>query len=301
MDISWFDNTDNSIIKNIYDSKRRVRSNLIKEIEKHLELKRYLENRFNDIPEGMFSYKEVIWRIANKIEKRPVCKLCGSPVLFVGSKVLDKKGATENGYRSHCCSWCLKNDQRHKEKVKASMNERYGVDGFTQSDSFKRLFENEEYRRCIVSKRNASMKANGYSKISKYERHFYSVLLSIWKDVKVQYSDDRYPFKADFYIPSEDLFIEYNGSQFHHFHPYNDHSEEDQREVARLKEKAKEATRYQKKSQYDTILYVWTDLDPRKRMCASSNHLKHIELWNSDDRENLALINTYIDSHKSEM
>ena len=53
---------------------------------KHTDIREYLENRYNDIPEEMFTYREVLWRLKNHIDKRPVCKVCKCPVSFIGKK-----------------------------------------------------------------------------------------------------------------------------------------------------------------------------------------------------------------------
>lgn len=57
-----------------------------KTINNNLELKNYLNTRYQDIPENMFSYKEVIYRIEHKIDIRPICPICGNPLMFIGDK-----------------------------------------------------------------------------------------------------------------------------------------------------------------------------------------------------------------------
>ena len=44
----------------------------------------YLKHRYNDIPDDMFSIREVILRIKYNIEKRPICPHCKGPIKFVG-------------------------------------------------------------------------------------------------------------------------------------------------------------------------------------------------------------------------
>jgi len=54
---------------------------------------------------------------------------------------------------------------------------------------------------------------NGTSSSSKPENQLYNILCGFFsaEDVERDYNkDDRYPFKCDFYIRSEDLFIELN-------------------------------------------------------------------------------------------
>lgn len=46
------------------------------------EFKSYLDNYYNDIPKEFFSYKEVVYRIKNDIDVRPICPICGKPTIF---------------------------------------------------------------------------------------------------------------------------------------------------------------------------------------------------------------------------
>ena len=65
-----------------------------KTIQNNEELKVYLDNRYLDIPQDMFSYKEVLYRIEHCIDIRPVCRVCGNPVSFIGDVI----GKSINGY-----------------------------------------------------------------------------------------------------------------------------------------------------------------------------------------------------------
>lgn len=71
------------------------------------------------------------------------------------------------------------------------MIENYGVDN---------PFKSEE----IQLKVQKSNKTESENKI-------YSELIKIFPEVKRQYKSKEYPFFCDFYIPSLDLYIEYNG------------------------------------------------------------------------------------------
>ena len=59
-------------------------------------------------------------------------------------------------------------------------------------------------------------KKNGTYKKSKKEDECYELLIKKYDNVIRQYRDEnRYPFNCDFYIPNEDLFIEFNGYWTH--------------------------------------------------------------------------------------
>lgn len=104
--------------------------------------------------------------------------------------------------------------------------------------------------------------------------------------------DKRYPFNCDFYIPSKDLFIEFQGSHFHHFRPFDENSVEDLEELERLKKKSlylKNKRNNNDWNVYDGIIAIWTNRDPRKRQIAKDNHVNLLEVWPDDlkDLDNL--------------
>lgn len=71
-------------------------------------------------------------------------------------------------------------------------------------------------------------KKNGTYKKSKKEDECYELLIKKYDNVIRQYRDEnRYPFNCDFYIPNEDLFIEFNGYWTHGSHLYNNLSIDD--------------------------------------------------------------------------
>ena len=98
----------------------------LKYLNNHPDFADYLKNRYSDIPEKMFTYREVIWRIKYGIEKRPVCKTCGKPVRFIGKSSWEKNGRTKNGYLTFCCQKCSNNDEQVKQKVRNTSFKKYG-------------------------------------------------------------------------------------------------------------------------------------------------------------------------------
>ena len=95
--------TDKTILNLCYDSNGRIKPLIYKWLEENplfAPIKDYLNNRYDDIPKEMFSYKEVLFRIKNHIDNRPTCQICGNPVLFVGKTM---GGAYPNCYHATCC------------------------------------------------------------------------------------------------------------------------------------------------------------------------------------------------------
>ena len=94
--------------------------------------------------------------------------------------------------------------------------------------------------------------------------------------ILTQYSDDpRYPFNCDCYIKDLDLFIEFQGSYFHHYSAFLGLPEQ-LREYEELKAKG---------GQKAAIAEVWRYKDPKKRETAKKNNLNYLEYWEKTNKE----------------
>lgn len=172
-----------------------------------------------------------------------------------------------------------------KDKIKNTCLKKYGVDNPMHSDYYKHLLSyilsSEE-----VQKKTYNTKLKNHSfNISYQEDICFELLKQKYSDCIRQYKSELYPFNCDFYIPSLDLYIEYNGSHYHHYHPFDVNDDNDINELNRLKEKANNSNAHKndKKSQYDNIIYTWTILDLKKRNIAQQNNLNYIEFWNINE------------------
>lgn len=188
------------------------------------------------------------------------------------------------------------------EKTKQTNFQKYESYSFFQSQKYKDLFKNESFVQKLNNKRRStnlkrygfsnasqsetikakmflSKKRNGTLLVSKEENEIYSLLVQKFPDVKRQYRDQRYPFACDFYIPSQDLFIEYQGNWTHGGHAYNENSQQDKNLVSFWKQKVT-SNKVKQKSYYEQALYVWTELDVRRRLTASKNNLNFLEFFN---------------------
>ena len=99
------------------------------------------------------------------------------------------------------------------------------------------------------------------------------------EDIFHPYFDDRYPFRCDFYIKSEDLFIEVHGNWTHNNHPFDPTNEDDIKQLNEWKEKAK------KSKYYGNAIYTWTNLDVRKVQIAKQNNLNYIVIYYNKSKE----------------
>lgn len=120
------------------------------------------------------------------------------------------------------------------------------------------------------TKLNSTMHRNNSFAKSKIEDDYYKQLCEKYgiENVVRQYSENRYPYKCDFYIPSEDLFIEFNWHWTHGKHPFDENNEEDIKTLELWKEKSCNSKFYK------NAIYVWTELDPRKIETLKSGGMK---------------------------
>lgn len=172
-----------------------------------------------------------------------------------------------------------------KDKIKNTCLEKYGVENPMQTQYYKNLISSILSSNEIQEKIYNTKLLNNSFNISYQEDICFELLKQKYSDCIRQYKSDLYPYNCDFYIPSLDLYIEYNGSHYHHYHPFNENNEYDLNELNNLKEKANNSNAHKngKKSQYDNIIYTWTILDLKKRNIAQQNNLNYIEFWNINE------------------
>lgn len=169
-----------------------------------------------------------------------------------------------------------------REKSKETCLKRYGYENITQTIEFKEIMKKRNLE--IQEKRYKTRKQHNTFHTSKSEEEIYQLLFEKFPDVKRQYRDERYPFACDFYIPSKDLFIEYQGTWTHGGHPFDENNPEDLKIVAEWKRRSEEINfKGKKKSFYKTAIYVWTKLDVEKRKY--KNSLNWVEFFRKEDIE----------------
>ena len=146
----------------------------------------------------------------------------------------------------------------------------------------QKISENPNYRFSIQLKSTKTKIEKGTINSSKTEDLIYEKLKEKFQDVKRQYRvDKRYPFNCDFYIPSLDLFIEFQGSWMHGYHQFDKNCKEDLEKLKTWKERFENG-----KPQYKSAMIIWTEKDPMKRETARKNHLNLLEFFSFRDFEN---------------
>lgn len=134
----------------------------------------------------------------------------------------------------------------------------------------------DEYKANIAEKRRETTNLHKTWNTSEPEKRYYEFLLTQYAkdDIITQYRDpERYPFYCDFYIKSEDKFIECNFHWTHGGHIFDANNPDDLEILHQWQEKSKTSV------YYGRACYIWTDLDPRKRQCAIENHLNYEIVW----------------------
>lgn len=92
---------------------------------------------------------------------------------------------------------------------------------------------------------------------------------------------------CDAYIKELDLWIEFHYSHLHNYKSFDETNEEHLKEIKELERRSKLLKNGKDfRTQYDTTIYTWTDLDVRKRSNAQRNHLNYLCFYSPRDFDN---------------
>lgn len=165
--------------------------------------------------------------------------------------------------------------------------DKYGIEDF--NDQLSRLNITENPQLDIQRKTTETKHINNSFAGSTGEEILYGWLCNKYgaENVKRQYNkDDRYPYNCDFYITTDDLFIELQGNWTHGPHPFTGLAE-DLKLIDIWASKSNEINfKGIKKGYYLDAIEVWTKCDVSKRQTAKKNNLKYIEIYKlCDDLE----------------
>jgi len=301
---------DDNYISNLFFGKRQLKYQIYNEYlqENESEIYQYVMNRFDDSE----SFKESIYRIRYRIEKRPVCEECGSKLKF-------RPGEGKDIFTRFCCKKCANNNELSKAKLKETCKEKYGVSNVAKSTYFKETYIKhiqEKYQdtkitnafqakevidkiketslrhwgvtnygatkehqirlrsKNVIYKREQTKRKKHTFNTSIPETESYKLLKEKYHDMKYQYKSDLYPFSCDFYIPSLDLYIECNYHWTHGGKPYEGTNED----IDKVNEWKEKHTKY-----YDNAICTWTIRDVKKREIAKDNNLHYLEFWKIEE------------------
>ena len=183
-----------------------------------------------------------------------------------------------------------------KEKIRQTNIDRYGAEYATQSPivqertmrtnlkkygatnpmkaTLDTLPEGSNIGTLPVDKILDTKKKNKTFSTSKAEKELGAKLRELFPDLKTQYKSDVYPFACDYYIPSLDLYIEYNGTWTHGGHFFDRNNQNDLKVLETWKSKG---TRY-----YNNAITCWTIKDILKLETAIKNNLNYIAWFNEE-------------------
>lgn len=177
-----------------------------------------------------------------------------------------KKYEAENVYASETI----------KEKIKETNLERYNETSWTKSKEGREFLKNFTNSEDFKNKQHETKKKNNSFNTSKIENKLELLLREMFPDLETQYKSELYPFNCDFYIPSLDLYIEYNGSWTHRGCFYDENNEENRNTLEKWKEASKRSRFYQ------NAIETWTKRDILKLETAVKNNLNYIAWFNKE-------------------
>lgn len=264
---------DQVIIDNIFGKTRNLYPMSFNPLIKNPYLIKYLENRYDDSD----SWEETIRRIKLGIEVKPRCKKCGKPLPFsLGRNKIDRI------FGEYCSTVCSNNSEEVIAKKQATDRKNNGGKlGWTLNNN------DPEKKRKIAEGwiRNKNIQIGTSAK----EKELLEYLRLKYSDIISPYTSTEYPHKCDFFIPSKNLYIEFQGCHFHGYHPFDPTDKADLEKVEYLKikgaEKRKEHTGHH--NHFDRIVEQWTIRDPERRKEVKEKGLNWIEIWPSDTSANI--------------
>lgn len=156
---------------------------------------------------------------------------------------------------------CYFNTEDYRNKSKETSLQRYGTEFPSQSDEVKKTG-------ALTKLKNNNINT------SKAEFKVFIKLQKKFSDVIHQYYSESYPWVCDFYIPSLDLYIEYQEAWDHGYAPYTG-SVTDLAIIENWKAKNNE--------RYNSALKTWIERDVKKRNHAKENNLNWIEFFTYEE------------------
>ena len=287
----------------------------------------YLDNRFKDSSSRLETLQRIRLHIEQKplcpICGNPVSWVGKKNKLFTtycsntcAGNSKDKQEKIKNTLLEH---WGTANCY-DSPKYKALMKEKYGVEYTWQREDIKEkrrntllekygttsLFKVDEIREKIINttkehygvnyvfqipeiqqKAKDSVLAAGVG-TSHAEDRIYEYLNELNINAVRFYESEEYPYKSDFYLPDYNIYIEYQGSQYHHRRAFLG-TKEDKEEIDLLIQKDKEQCKKigKDKSQYMSMINVWANLDVKKRTYAKEHNINLLEIYSCNSAEDL--------------
>lgn len=257
-------------------------------------------HKFYEVHGDIYDYSNVVYSGT----KKKIEIICSKHGLFYQTP--------EKHFSGHGCPKCAKNCKYDKDSFIKKAREVHG----DLYDYSKVEYINSQTKVCIIDKEygefwqmpyahiagkghwmrravktNNTKRQRGTFHKSKPEEVVYKLLCEKFgvDHVKRQYTSSVYPFACDFYIDLHDLYLELNLYVTHGFHWFDDTNENDKLRLKKLIEKS------DGQNLYTQMIYIWTDVDLKKRNCAIKNGLNYLVFWNNNLEDFMAWYNSFDD------
>lgn len=177
------------------------------------------------------------------------------------------------------------------DKFKSTMMKRYGVEYAMLSEELNKKCSQSITDAHDAGKYTITHRKNNTFCTSTIEEQFASYLDDNHVEYTRQYRSLSYPFDCDFYIPQYDLYLEIQGTWTHGGHPFDSTNDADNDIVKKWSSK--------KSKYYRQAIYVWTELDPRKRKKAVESQINYLEIFSIDINEVITKYTEFVNGIKS--
>ena len=199
-------------------------------------------------------YGVSIGTLQNALTKFGIMKSKEQRLANVYKTNMEKYGAKTKFGTGEFKEWRKENVDKIQEKSEHTFMEKYGAKSFVESQQAKEVW-----------KMGTSLT----------EQKIYDKLVTKFPDVQRWVKTDEYPYECDFYIPSNGMYIEYQGFYTHGEEPFDENNEE---HVTRYNELMESGLDYKK----DEAM-VWGIRDVQKRQRAHELGLNWHEFFSEEE------------------
>lgn len=214
------------------------------------------------------------------LQKYWKCKLCPLIKYMINSYIQRKRYSRIE--ERNKISNSMKNSKKFQDHIHSDKYKKEQSERLRKSEKFQKMIHSKERGIKIsnsllkygINKIIETKRKNNTFNISIPEKVIYNKLKILYKDIIYQWIYPNSKLIADFYIPSKNLIIEYQGSWIHGKHPFIN-SKEDIKIINKWKKKN---TKY-----YNKAIYCWTKRDPLKRKIAKENNINYLEFFNEKE------------------
>lgn len=168
--------------------------------------------------------------------------------------------------------------KRFKGREAWNKNKKMSKESCIKKSQYYQAWTPEKKEQFLQKQFNTKKQHNSFN-TSQPEEDYYIYLKNKYgkENIIRQYKDSRYPFACDFYIKTEDLFIELNLHWTHGGHPFDSNNQEDILQLKRWEEKAKTS------KFFSNAIKIWSQTDVEKLNILNKNSLNYKIFYNKEE------------------